>query len=335
MLTLNLYILHCPENCSARKPMCERLVERLREAFRVNVTMITEFDPAQLSGPNKKGLEDYDRESLRDHADLQSAVQPLHSNVLSCTLKHAHALARIASAIGQPGYHLVLEDDVLFTEGVSDALMEALRKLPTDYDMTFLGLPTPIGKEGDSHSHAQLSPSYPVLPTCESYVVNPYAAARMASSMSPVRLSANLQLTLAIRRASLRAYFSTPNIFLDGSKVGVYVSQLDPNNRLVWNEAYARLEKLATEGDPPRTQEQLREAQEFIDTLQFRAHPDILKLLGRLQTRLGNFREAQLIYEQVYTILVSERCVLNSRSQFLRDYMALHKHVQTLPTAAV
>jgi DNA-directed RNA polymerase subunit beta' len=58
---------------------------------------------------------------------------------------------------------------------------------------------------------------------------------------------------------------------------------------------------------------------------------DILRLLGRLQVRLGNFQEASVIFEQVFKMLSSERCVVNSQSTTLRDYMNLYRQLQDLP----
>lgn len=342
MIDLHVYVLHCAENCAARKQMCGRLEELLKSGgsshgFRAHFCYVTDFDPQQLidMGSNMATLVDFNADAIKDQPDLAPEVRTMHVNQLSCALKHAAALSRVASsAASKGGYHVVLEDDCLFTDGLCEQLQRALQRVPTDYDIVFLGLPTPNAIADDLKApdapavvFDELAKTFPTLPSCEAYLVNPYAAMRMASAFAPIRLPANLQLTLALRRGSLKAYLAAPNLFVDGSKLGVYVSQQEPNNRLAWNEQFVKLEALVN-GPLPSTPEALQAAQEFVDKLQFRTHPDILRLLGRLQVRLQNYKEAEVIFSQVFSILSGEKCVMNQQSQFLRDYMSLHKHLQ-------
>jgi GR25 family glycosyltransferase involved in LPS biosynthesis len=341
MYDVHIYVLHCAENCAARKPMCTKLAEALKSAstFKAHVEYVMEFDPQQLigMGPNIASMVDVNPEAVREHPDLAQSVRTLHVNQLSCALKHSVALSRIAASAsrGSYGFHIVVEDDALFTDDICKQLHRVLMSVPTDYDVVFLGLPAPNDVAASMKSgalkephFASLASAFPMPPSCEAYLVNPHAAMRMSSVFAPIRLSANLQLAWAIRRNALKGYFAVPNVFVDGSKLGVYVSQQDPNNRLMWNDQFAKLEALVN-GPLPSTPAELKAAQDFVDTLQFRTHPDILRLLGRLQVRLKNYKEAEVIFGQVYAILVGEKCVINSQSQFLADYMSLYRHLQS------
>lgn len=355
------YVLHSKAVCSARLPMCEKLKAALTqgsEHFEARVEYITDSDPDDLvrRPGGIAGLVEISQEALKEYPDIASAApKSMHVNHLSCTLKHVAALERVvANAKQHGGFHVILEDDCLFGEEpeLKAKLSTLLWNLPTNYDMVFLGLPSPQGvealeKDGDrivavsgghgeqkyqSLSKQQPQPQHgimPLLPCCDSYVVNPTAAARLLPLCKPIRLPANLQMTWMIRKASLRTYATIPNLFVDGSKIGVYVSQLEANNRLLWNDQFLKLEALANTADQLAADpDRLKAAQEFVDKLQFKGHPDMLRLIARLQMRIGNCKEARIIFDQIFKILAAENCVLNSTSTFLRDYMNLHGQLQ-------
>lgn len=329
---VHVRILHSPDVCVARRAMCDKLKTILEAApeLRAHVTFVTDHEPHELSAlKSLAGLVDVDPANARDVPDLAREVRALHINQLSCALKHAAAIAQIASA--DRGFHVVLEDDCLFGEDVVSKLLQALRSLPTDYDLAFLGLPAPLSAQDTRPVRAvTLSSVYPILPGCDSYVLNPAAARALLPWVRPVRMTANLQWNYLLRKQpTLKAYLLTPNVFVDGSKLGVYLSQQDSNNRLVWNEAYLKLEKLVAARDLPKSPAELQAAQELVDSLPFKTHPDMLRLLAKLQHRLGNLREAETLFRQAYDITVAEKCVLNSSSQLLRDYMVLHRDLQS------
>ena len=330
MFDLYVYILHSPGRCPARKPMCDKLADLLRvnPTFRAHVQFITDYEPDD--GTMLPSV-DYSPEPFKEHPELSGACVPLDVAQVSGCAKHRSALAVVAARANQGGYHMILEDDVLFGDSVVEQINAMLRTVPTDYDIVFTGLPSPVPSSRDDLTTARSIPLqqlFAVLPACDSYVVTPAAAATLAAAFSPVRLPPHLTLTWAIKKHGLRAYASSPNVFADGSKVGVYVSQVSPNNRLVWNEQFIRLEALAN-APPPTDDVSMRAAQDLINSLQFKTHPDILRLIGRLQLRMGNYSEAETIFRQVHSVMTGEKCVMNAQSTFLRDYMMLHKFLQT------
>lgn len=350
------YVLHSKNVCSARLQMCEKLrdivlnKDRAPRTFEAHVEFITDNESDELvKRPGGiAGLVDMSQESLKEYPDLSNTPRSMHINQLSCAMKHLSALEKIASQAAtteEKRFYIVLEDDCLFGEEahLCERLNDIFVNLPTDFDMMFLGLPSPqtdaVDNEriivvNDKLKYHRLSkvPSMmmPILPCCDSYMLTPSAAERLLQFSRPIRLPANLQLTWSIRKASLNVYASMPNVFVDGSKIGVYVSQIDPNNRLLWNEQFLKLESLVNNVDQIVTsQENLKAAQDFIDKLQFKTHPDILRLIGKLQMRMGNAVEARVIFDQVYRVYTTENCVLNSSSQFLRDYMTVFGKLQS------
>ncbi len=331
MYDLYVYLLHSPSRCPARAPMCDKLKARLHESdkFRTHFITVTDYEPHESATASIHV--DWTPEAFKDHPELSSkgACVPLDIAQISACAKHRSALVAIASRANLGGYHMIIEDDVLFGENIIENLDAMLRCVPSDYDIVLCGLPSPSTNNNEVPWRCiPVDQLFNLIPACDSYVVNPLAATRFVAGFSPVRLAPHLTLSWVVKKHGLRAYASSPNVFADGSKVGVYVSQTSPDNRLIWNDQFAQLEALAN-GPIPKNEGAMRAAQDFINSLQFKSHPDILRLLGRLQLRLGNFADADAIFKQVYSIMVGEQCVLNAHSSFLRDYMILHKYVQT------
>lgn len=347
---INVYVLHSPETCGVRRQTYEQLGKALESkgAFRrVNVEMVNSHEPSELvARPSMAGLVELSASGLAGtpEADMAPLMCKLHVNQLSCTLKHAAAWRLIAQRAGEGGFHVVLEDDCLFqASGVDEQLLRSLKALPSDYDVGFLG--SPLRKADKVVSTVDIDVerlslgSGACLLSCESYVMNPLCAQALVQGghALPVRFSHELQLTFLIRRAGLRAYMLLPNVFLDGSKLGVYISQQNPASRLIWNEGFLRLEQLvgslSKDGGADGKQvtlakEALEAAQKFVDGLQFKGHPDMLRLLAKLQHRLGNLKEAEILYRQAYELTLSEKCLLTSASPLLRDYMVLYRQLQ-------
>ena len=197
-------------------------------------------------------------------------VTPIHINQLSNALKHTEALKR--SSESGSSVNLVLEDDVLFNEDTLHRdLAKTIKHAPRAWGMLFLGLPfspsTELDEGVDYPSQPPLytRPRYQptekifkaVIPSCESYVITSTDAKNMFESMLPIRFQTHVHLSWILWRQILqgpaafrnsvqspRSFIVTPNIFIDGSKLGAFTSTLNINNRLSWNPAYVKLAQL-------------------------------------------------------------------------------------------
>jgi hypothetical protein len=63
---------------------------------------------------------------------------------------------------------------------------------------------------------------------------------------------------LEIHRVDIVAKRTPPNLLLDGTKLGVYVSALEPNSRLIFNAEYTRLGQLVRKPAEALTEDRLQ-----------------------------------------------------------------------------
>jgi hypothetical protein len=290
------------------------------------VEQIDNFEPDDvqrlLAVPQQQPLVDVDASHVDDEG-MRPAVRNLHVRQISNSLKHVLAL-RKAGALDAAGggFALVLEDDAAFGDTAHEAIARAVRDAPPDADLIFLGLPSARTPGAGMASPALFDNPLDVFrnhvfPCCESYLVKPAAAARIAAAYMPIRFPTACQLTYLARRRVFQPYAVVPNAFVDASKLGLTPSSLDANNQLLWNQAYCRCDVLVRQpGYDPLAYEELWQQQPFKD------HPDVLALHAQHLEATGKLDDAQAACARALELYERHGCLLVG-SEFLKRYMAL------------
>lgn len=334
---LHVCILHS-ERLTARAPN----VAKLRAAFEgapwldATVEVITAHEPPTFSSTNIQRFVNISAAGLAEPYDKLAA--PFHVHHLSNALKHHAALAS-AAAHPDADALLVLEDDALFSDNMSAMLATTLRAAPADWEAVFLGLPSTLKPAASGAPQFEpLAAVFKIVPGCDSYLLRPAVAARLAAAFLPVRFVTHVHLSWLLSAAAgaptavaagapVRAYVTTPNLFVDGTKLGVYISAIEVNNRLLWNAQYMALEGRV------RRQETLTDADreaiaKALGEAHFQAHPDVVYLRGLFEMRCGRHAAARELFEQALRVLEAEGSVLNRGSELLANYCELYRHLQ-------
>lgn len=268
---------------------------------------------------------------------------------LSNALKHATALRRVADDDDTDAaacrYHLIVEDDVLFGDNVREAVESAARVAMNEgWDVVWLGLPqVPTYADGTLTNPKlhNIDTAFAILPCCDAYLVSPTAARKLLeqSPFVPIRFPTHIHISWATRRAKLRCAMARPNIFVDGSKLGVYVSSINVDNRLLWNEQYARVDSALRKLSSSATADErtallnLLKAPTFktmVDDMHFRDHPDVKYIKGLYYFKvMQDVNVAKGLFDAAYALYIREGVQLNRTGSFLRDYCSMFAHVQT------
>lgn len=226
------------------------------------------------------------------------------------------------------------------------------------------------------------------LPACDSYIVSRKGARKLVSGYLPVRFPTNVHLAWRIggfgarhlsalregkenerererkvertRRCFVRTYTVSPNVFLDGSKIGLFVSTLNVNNRLIWNKAYMSInafvqQRAATplppssslslslshsrsrstgkkdeESDDTSIQRRQKEQtiEEMIPSLQYQSHPDMMYLVAKYHMSRGRHQEGARRMADAYKVYAENGAIMSKESAFLSDYFDACKYIQ-------
>jgi hypothetical protein len=290
---------------------------------------------AKLAGAPPGALVDLDAKNVADE-QMRPLVKVMHLRQVSNALKHLAAIRRVVSCGGAPGapgapgagprFALVLEDDALFGDQMVDAVTRAAQDAPEDADIVFLGLPSTrkppaAGQPSSFDDPLQLFSSH-VLPACDSYLITPAGAAKLAARFLPIRFCTTAHLTYLLRAGVAKSYVAVPNAFVDGSKVGVLTSSLNQNNQLLWNNPYCRAE--ATLRRRPYGPDERAQFEQAWGEQMFKEHPDALVLRADHLAAIGSIDEAATTYTKALEMYDRMGCIVNNSSDWLRRYMNMY-----------
>ncbi|NBX51476.1 hypothetical protein EBT25_16495 [bacterium] len=234
----------------------------------------------------------------------------------------------VASA-GPNALNIVLEDDVSFDPNNVFKMIETAIKKYEAGAIMFLGLPN----NGRPASDGQIDvvPTrefFEILPYNDSYMIDAEAAKKLYDAFMPIRFITNINMTLAIERSGVKSYQTIPNIFVDGTKIGIFTSSLNPNNVLMFNADYMKLREIATK--PGEISAEDRVTVEKICTQSPCApHPDFQYMRALYLQKMGEYKEAAKTYKSAHETYERNTCIINHESAFLKDYIKTFKHLQT------
>lgn len=261
--------------------------------------------------------------------EFSSVLRPIHVNQLSNSLKHFTALRMVVenSTLHPNAKHVILEDDVLFNEAdVLRLLDSTISSSPADADIVFLGLPSTKSGTLQDVSFEKTTSVFKVLPCCDSYIVTASAAAKLINAFLPIRFPTQVQLTYLIDKLQLKSFVCSPNVFIDGSKLGVYMSSIEANNMLIWNPQFHQIRMILAK--PSLSAEDLKTVDELLKNAHFKDHADFLYLSAQNHTLNKRYAEAEKDFSRAFDIYVAENSIFGPESMFMKDYTRIYRHLQ-------
>lgn len=324
MYNMNIHVIRCALTKS-RNESINTLLKLLESSvkIKVNVHYVDGSDPDMVTKHLISRITNYDKTGNNNFDQL---LRPLNERQVSNTLKHLKAIVNISKG-SEDEFHLVLEDDVVFGENIVPTLLSTISSLPKDYGFAFTGLPS--GKaDPNVIRFIPFDELYKIAPSCESYFVTPQAARLISQGFTQLKFCTNIQLSYIISKNLFKTYLVAPNLFIDGSKLGAYVSTIDVNNSLWMNPDYHKLKTILANDTIADIDVNL--FMDLINACKFKNHPDFQYLYLQLLHKINENKEKiHTVYEVIYSCLKNNNCVLNNESIFLKDYIRHFAQMQT------
>lgn len=320
IMDLNVFVIHV-QSLTHRKVTCEKLRSMIENLSGTHFEYITNNDPTEIKNENIRKFLNYEPFKEEDLKPFNGFLRNLHLNHLSNALKHMEALEKAASS-NKPS--LIIEDDMIFNDNIVESIKSILKNHPKDADVVFLGLPSI--KETTS-VYQNVRETFPILPCCDSYIIMPSAARKLFDALLPIKFSTNVQLSYLFKKLDMNVVSIVPNVFVDGSKFGLYYSTLEVNNRLIFNSEYVTLAKLIHETES-FSEEDITKINNLFMNIKLKTNPEFYHLKALFETKIGNAEYAKYIFQYALSLYENNGCIINSQSQFLKDYMRVYKHLQ-------
>jgi hypothetical protein len=315
---IQVYIIHSTL-LEIRKQKMSTLTDILEksEHAKFDVEYITEFDSNAIKDTD---IKDFISLSKKNDGEIYDfLVKNLHLNQASNVIKHAVAIKKASESMAD--FCLILEDDVLHADEVDTKLVDICNKMTDEMDLMFLGLPSlsPITES----EIKKTSEFYKMFPSCDSYIAKPHIFGKMKAGMYPIRHVANIMLSYVTSTQGISTYMTVPNIFLDGSKYGTYLSAVDPNNHLIYNPDLGKLVMKIQDIDCFS-----QEIEDEFENIKFKNHPDVMHLNATYHIKKKDYKKAEAILENCLNVVQQNGCIVNSETDILKSYIRLHRYLQ-------
>lgn len=306
-----------------REQSVSQLVEKLKSDLQIDTELITDYDTDDIDVEKVKNFVDLNKSEKSEFFD--SLVRNMHIRSVSNAMKHYTTLKKALDT--ECDYVLIFEDDVLFGENMTVKLKEILDS-DQSWDICFTGLPsvTPIA-DHDKLTFQDVKSSFKLLPSCDAYIIRKSSLAKVVDAFLPIRFPTNIHISFIAETTPLDVKYVVPNLFVDGSKMGIYLSSIESNNKLYMNPEYNQLSQIVKK-DQPLTDSDKSEIDKLFEQVRFKNHPDIQLLQGLYFEECGEYEKARDKYKEAHSIQQQNGCIINNESEVLNKLISIQKHFQ-------
>ena len=325
-VVVDIYIIHS-KTLSQRDKSVENITTKLKSHAYTNlkigaVNIIQSNDPNDIQLNIIQQIIDYTPIQDVAYASFNQFTKNIHINQLSHTLKHLDTLQKISKSEAQ--VNLVLEDDVLFADDVCIKLDELFKTYDVaTHGITFLGLPPQSEEAGSSNMAINKCVDKSLIPVMESYIVNKETATILSTNFLPIKFTTLIHINYILQKVGVQAYQSSKSIFINGSKYGTFVSSLNPNNLLVFNQDYMTVYNMI--------QSQIIDDAKVLQTYEnssIKMSPDFMYIVGKYWNGRKDYKKARELFQDAYNTCLLNGAIVNHESMLLKDFIKLHKHLQ-------
>jgi GR25 family glycosyltransferase involved in LPS biosynthesis len=193
----------------------------------------------------EKNIADYNSqinltEEIADE-DFKKLQSKFNLAQLSNLLKHKKAYELIKNSNNK--HNLIIEDDVLLPDEHYDNFNNCLKLLNNiEYDILFTCVSN--NNEQAKKINVELSTvHFKVLPTKSSYFLTPNMASKLYEYLKVIRFTIKGSLAKYVydNRNELQTYILNKHTFVEGSKMGVFSSVVNPSNFQIQNSNYMQM----------------------------------------------------------------------------------------------
>jgi GR25 family glycosyltransferase involved in LPS biosynthesis len=333
---LNVYFIHAAWLKDRERIISEFQKLTSKYTFKnikgVKIRTITDYDPMTIDSSVISRTVQYSPIPAEEGqlTIYNNFLKNMHVFQLSNTLKFYKVFEEIAQHSSDDDLHLILEDDVLFEDKICMTIEKQIADLPSNFDLVFLGFPTNL--DANTKNNTKYQPTkdvFPMFPYCDSFFVSKNAAKKIFDNYLPIRFTNNIQLSYVCEKIGLKSVLAIPNIFMDGSKFGVFLGTLTPSNQLMFNPDYMKIRGLLSKES--LAEEDINSIESTYNNCIAKNHPDMMHVYAVFLAKINKLDESKKVFESALQIFQNNNCIVNHESQFLKDYIRLHRETQEIP----
>lgn len=325
---INIYIIKS-EHLPMRAKSIDITVNKLRSLMKAqkidsHISYITTPTVEDI----QKNINDYNNkidltETIEDE-DFKKLQNKFNLAQISNLFKHKKAYEFIKNSTNK--HNLILEDDVIILDDFINNFNDFLKLLnKIEYDILFTCI---SNNNGGKRLDIELSTiNFKILLSKSSYVLTPETAEKLCNYLEPIRFTIKHSLSKFIydNKDTLQSYVLNKHLLLEGSKLGLFISTVNPTNQQLQNNKYIEMINLYNKYDTNEAK--------FEDILDFytkngKTNPEFQHLIGLIYYKKNDYNKALEYLQDAVLNMKKLEGYIPVFNEILNNCINMHKFCQ-------
>jgi tetratricopeptide (TPR) repeat protein len=219
-------------------------------------------------------------------------IMPLNVCQISNFEKHRYIYKLIADSGNTDELHLIMEDDVIllkdYIANISELIDDLNSDATTDWDILF----NCLNVVNNPEKYININQLYNIIISKSCYIIrNTEMCKKLYDATNTFKLNIKLSLSKFLKENNYTAMSYNKITFIEGSKLGLYPSSVNPNNYLFLNNNYISLKQLSEKKEP--TDEDIKNAEKIYGESLNIPSIDIQGLMGTIYFNHKDYKKAK------------------------------------------
>jgi len=330
MNRLNIYII-TSKHLTIRKKYLGNNIEHLKKIIQdtgitIKVFMINDYEYTTI----ESSLNDYNKrinyDVIKDSdSDFLNHNKKLNINQLSNIEKHRQAYDLIRNN-NDDVLHLILEDDILLSTDYNDnisLLFRAIKKFQK-WDIIF----TCVANNNDELIKLIDSrENFKILISKSSYLITSDAASKLYDYFNVLNYQLKIGLSKFIfDNKDIKSFILNKHTFLEGSKIGLFLSSTNTNNFLYQNSDFVTLSSYVNKSSISK--DDIFTVENIYKNNQLNNNADFQHSLGLIYYKYGDYKTAKKYLVESVTNIKKNEGLIGNFSEILNNCINMHQYDQ-------
>jgi hypothetical protein len=219
-------------------------------------------------------------------------IMPLNVCQISNFEKHRYIYKLIADCENTDELHLIMEDDVILLKDYIANISELIDDLNSDDTADWDILFNCLNVVNNPEKYININQLYNIIISKSCYIIrNAEMCKKLYDATNTFKLNIKLTLSKFLKENNYTAMSYNKITFIEGSKLGLYPSSVNPNNYLFLNNNYISLKQLSDKKEP--TDEDIKNAEKIYGESLNIHSIDIQGLMGTIYFNHKDYKKAK------------------------------------------
>lgn len=329
-MNLNIYLIYT-EKLENRQGNINSSLEAIKKiCSENNINFKLNIISTPCNDTIDKNIQDYnkrvDYSKFPGDNEYNDYISSLNSYQISNYEKQKNAFKHIIDSdnSNNDDIYMIIEDDIIIGKAYLDNIKDLLVNInEINWDILF----TSLNVINNTQEYIEYNTIYKKLLSKSCYFIKPKMCKLLYDTMDIFKLRFKHLLCKFINDNNYTVLFYNKNTFVEGSKIGLYPSSVNPNNYLYFNNNYIELSKISNKQIIDK--EDIIKAMELFNNNNFDS-PDFFNILSILYVKNKDYDNAKKYSLEALECMKRNKGYLQKNSEILNNCINMWKYEQNM-----